>query len=304
MSEREQIHFHCRFCGERFAAVPARIEDEQSRPWHPFKYFCTCPICETEAGQASWEVNLVKAHANATGPRTEAGKSVARENIAKAQASPIARFNAIKHGLFARTATFFPARPGRYPACDGCEYLDNGCGTEHKACLKRAELYMQYEIATETKDVSLLMKLMAGNQAGIQAIISDMILSIAKSGGPELRTPVWYQDKESGRVRFVTYTNAHGEEVMLEEVNAHPLLKHLMDFIAKNSMSLADMGMTIKVQEDEKAIKGVLESAESDRETVLEFQQRQQEMQRNLLELINRGRSTPSGVVIDVASDG
>lgn len=304
MTEPEKINFHCRNCGERFAAAAGRVVDAPSRPWHPFAYFCECPSCGNEAGQADWERNLVKAHAHATGPRTAEGKQVSLENLSKAHESPIARFNAIKHGLFARTATFFPARPGRYPACDGCEYLDNGCGTEHKACLKRAELYMQYEIATETKDVSLLMRLMAGNQAGIQAIISDMILSIAKSGGPELRSPVWFQDKETGGVRFVEYTDANGIERRLEEVEAHPLLKHLMDFISKNAMSMSDMGMTVKVQEDERAIKGQLDSAESDRETVLEFQRRQSDQQKALLDLIQRGRTVKPGLIIEANGDG
>jgi len=304
MTDQEKINFHCRLCGERFAAVAGRVVDAPDRPWHPFEYFCECPVCRSEATQADWERNLVKAHANATGPRSAAGKQTALENLSKARESPIARFNAIKHGLFARTATFFPARPGRYPACDGCEYYGNGCGTEHMACLKRAELYMQYEIATETRDVSLLTRLMAGNQAGLQAIISDMILSIAKSGGPELRSPVWYQDKESGKIKFVKYTDSLGIERQLEEVEAHPLLKHLMDFISKNSMSMADMGMTVKVQEDEKAIKGQLDSQESDRETVLEFQRRQSEQQQNLMDLIQRGRISKPGIIIEAGSNG
>lgn len=44
-------------------------------------YFCKCPVCGKEAEQASWKKAL----------RT--------------------RFNGIRHGLSAKTATYFPAKP-------------------------------------------------------------------------------------------------------------------------------------------------------------------------------------------------
>ncbi len=228
----------------------------------------------------------MRAHAQLHTPE---GKARVAANLPSpdSQAGKLARFNALKHGLFARTATYFPARPGKYPQCDGCEYLNNGCGTEHKACLRRAELFMRFQIATETGDVKLLRQLHADNQAALQAIISDMILAIARSGGPEIRSPVWFTDKE-GQVRLVEVADEDGNVRPLEEVKAHPLLKHLIDFIDRNDMTLGDMGMTSREQEGQALIKGNLADQADKREALVEYQRQQAEAMQRLERLIAR----------------
>jgi len=300
----EQIRFRCRECGHQWEGAPARVVEQPATPWHPWDYFAPCPECGEEAAQAAWERNLLKAHAHATGPKTDDGRARSLENLEGGRQSQVSRFNAMKHGMFARTATYFPARPGKYPACDGCEYLNNGCGTEHKACMKRAELMMQYQIATDTGDVSLLKQLQGGNQAALQGMINDMILSIAQDGGPRQIVPVWTKDNETGRIDLVEFFDkATGEHRTLNEIKAHPLLKHLIDFIQKNNMTLEDMGMTAKQQGEEATLRGQLADQNAARETVLGFQKRTAKSVEGLKDLIGRSHKSHEPRVIEGNSE-
>jgi hypothetical protein len=286
-----KVHFHCRSCGRRFEAEPSVREDPDAQ-WHPYAYSAECPECGTEAAQAAWERSLLKAWANATGPKTPEGKAVVTANLAGHPTPEEAlrtRFNALKHGLYARVATFFPAKPGRYPHCEGCEHRYSTCGVSAPACLKRAELYLKHHIAFETRDPGLLMEMRSDTQAGIQALINDMILIIAQDGGPRLLSPEWYTDKESGAVRLVEWTDENGDVHRIMKHEAHPLLKHLMDFISKNTMTLADMGMTPKVQAEEEANLGHLEQEKRERESLTDYQRRQAEGLERLQALIERG---------------
>lgn len=295
------VHFHCKACGHRFESVPV-VHAHADTPWHPYRYTAPCPECNApEAGQAAWERGLLKAWATATGPKTAEGKAAVRANLVGHPTPEEAlrtRFNALQHGLYARTATFFPARPGKYPHCEGCEYREGVCGVSSPACLKRAELFLKHHIAFETRDPGLLMELRSDTQAGVQALINDMILIIAQDGGPRLMHPEWYTDKDTGEVNLVEWTGDDGKRHRLMKYEAHPLLKHLMDYISKNTMTLADMGMTPKVQAEEEAQMGHLEQDRKDRESMGAFQSRQAEQTERLLGLIERGGSKRAPALI------
>lgn len=77
----DQVTFRCGSCKWVFSERPLRIDDAPERAWHPYLYFCKRPVCGEEAEQVSREKAL----------RT--------------------RFNGIKHGLSAKTTTYFPAKP-------------------------------------------------------------------------------------------------------------------------------------------------------------------------------------------------
>lgn len=294
------VHFHCRGCGHRFEAEPL-VREDPGAPWHPYAYFAECPECAAEAAQAAWERSLLKAWANATGPKTPEGKAAVTANLdghPTPEEAQRTRFNALKHGLYARVATFFPARPGRYPHCEGCEYRYSTCGLNSPACMKRAELFLRHHIAFETRDPGLLMEMRADTQAGIQALINDMILIIAQDGGPRLLSPEWYTDKETGAVHLVQWTDENGHVHQVLKHEAHPLLKHLMDYISKNTMTLADMGMTPRVQAEEEANLGHLDQEKRERETLSDYQRRQAEGLERLQALIERGGPSRDGVLI------
>ncbi len=272
ISVRNQVTFYCPDCKISFKKKPDLIEEYPERDYHPYFYYGNCPQCKEQCEQAYWDQNLLKAHAHATGPKTVAGKAASAANL-EGHPTPeetlITRFNAMKHGLHAKVADYFPARPGKYPQCDGCELRESICSQE-VACLKRVELFMKHHIAFDTKDPSMLMGLRADTQAAIQGLINDMILTIAQDGGPRVEDPVWTYVKDEG-FQLVSYYDAGlGRMVRVTEKKAHPLLKPLIDFINKNSMTLADMEMTPKVQDEQEAMKGFLDAAKPNANESLE----------------------------------
>lgn len=265
----ESVHFHCRACGDRFEAEPDEVAAAPDLDHHPFEYVAECPVCGASAQQASWEKALLKAHANATGPKTAEGKAAVAGNLRNRP------FNAVRHGLYARTAKFFPAKPGKYARCDTCEHLETqACLQRPRACLKRHELLLRHQIAFETQDPDLLLQLRSDTQAAIQGLIDDMILVIAQDGGPRVEEVVWYHDKEGG-FHLAKWKDEHGMIHQIHELKAHPLLKPLMDFISKNAMTLADLEMTPKARDDQAVMEGFLDQQGERQETLLEYQERQ-----------------------------
>lgn len=236
-----------------------------------------------------------------TGPRTPEGIAAATKNLEghpTPEEARRTRFNGLKHGLFARTARYFPARPGRYPHCNNCDIDWGHCATQ-PACIKRTELFLKHHIAFETGDPTMLMQLRADLQANVQAIIDDMVLAIIGEG-VQLKTPAWYYDKEGcfhlaeyregerGRPGDEDYTE--GERRLIYEINAHPLLKILSDFIAKNALSLADMNMTPRAQEQEETLRGTLDAQRQTQDDMLTFQQRQTAALEAMTAAIERSR--------------
>lgn len=228
-----------------------------------------------ETHQAGWEFGLLKAWARATGPKTPEGQRRSR-------------FNALKHGLFARTATYFPARPGGYAQCEGCDLRDTVCH-EQVACLRRTELFLKHHAAFEAGDPGMLTALRADTQAAVQALINDMILAISADGGPRIKEISWYYDKDGG-FHLAQWLDEHGELRQIYELKAHPLLKVLIDFLARNSMSLADMEMTPKSQDEAEQMRGYLDGAQGAQHDALEFQRRQTAALEGLREMIARSQ--------------
>lgn len=277
--------------------------DAVDTEYHPFVYEADCPVCEASAEQAAWERNLLKGWAKATGPKTKEGMAATAKNLdghPTPEEARLTRFNAMKHGLYARTATYFPAKPGHYPRCDGCEHLRTAaCLEPPRACLKRHELLLKHQIAFETKDPDMLLQLRSDTQAGIQAIIDDMILAIAQDGGPRITEVVWYHDKDGG-FHLAKWTDEHGQDHQIHELKAHPLLKPLIDYINRNAMTLEDLGMTPKVQDEQEAMQGYLAQHGEDAEAAEAYRQKSLEQLDQLQKLIgNSYAKSGDSMVID-----
>jgi hypothetical protein len=284
------VRFHCDDCDERFETEPARIEDAPDDAHHPWRYFAPCPICRKESPQDRQHRHLLKMWANATGPKTDEGKAAVSANLEghpTQEESRRTRFNALKHGLHAKTATYWPAKPGQYPHCRGCEYLDNICWKQ-VACLKRTELLLKHQIAFETGDPGLLVDLRAQLHANVQALLDDMILALAQDG-VRLKTPEWYYSAD-GKLHFVNWTDEAGVQHQLHKIEQHPLLRTLGDLIAKLNLGLADQGMTPKVQDDNDVIRGHLAGDAKTKEQALDYQHRQTALLEGLGALIMRSR--------------
>jgi len=292
LEPRSTVHFKC-CCGHAFEAEPSRVEDEPARPWHPYRYFTECLDCGSEAEQAHWEVALLKAYTKATGPRTKDGIAAVTNNLKghpTAEETKITRFNALKHGMRSSVATFWPAKPGKYPQCDGCDILET-CA-ENPACMKKVELYMKHHVAFETGDPSMLSGLRATLQANIQAVIDDMFLAIIQDG-VRLKTPQWYYDK-NGDFHWASKESPEtGEIVTLYEIQAHPLIKLVGELVSKNGMTLSDASMTQRQAGDNP--ESERDSTAPTGEELREWKERSDRQQQQLMKMIQRGQN-----VIDV----
>ena len=170
-----RVNFRCA-CGHRFVAVPGRTEDCPERANHPFAYFAECPKCDFEASQAPWEIGLFSSMGKQTGPKTAKGKAASSANLvdhptqAETQRT---RFNALKHGLSAKVATYFPARPGQYPICKGCDVDWSAC-MEQKACMRQMITSAVFRQAFESGDPTLLKEFNADLQANVQGLIQRL----------------------------------------------------------------------------------------------------------------------------------
>lgn len=291
----DEVQFHCRDCGHRFDAPPARVVDAPEDTWHPWKYFAPCPQCGEEAEQGRQARHMLKMWASATGPRSPEGKAAVTANLGEhigrvptPEETQRTRFNALKHGLTARTATFWPARPGRYPQCEGCELLYNGCSTG-QACQKKTELFLRHHIAFETGDTKLLGEIRADLHANLSAIVNDLILAVIADGARQ-RTPEWYYDRE-GVFHLAQYVDHEtGQPVQIYKIEVHPAIKMIGELVTRLGLDLNSQGMTPKVQDDADVIRGQLQEKAENAGAFLEFQQRQTQALEGLRGMIERSR--------------
>lgn len=298
--------FHCHACGEVFDAAPARIEDSPDTPWHPWEYFADCVFCGTEAGQRAQDRHLLKMWAKSTGPKTAEGKAAVTRNLAGHPTPEEAlrtRFNAMKHGLSAEVATYFPAKPGRYPHCDGCVYRLTCYPGE--ACRSRTELFLRHRVAFETRDPSMLSDLRADLHAMVMAVLQDMMRAIM-ADGVRLKTPAWYYDSK-GKFHLAGWSDEDGnrqggEEIdfddesqrvhahQIYEIKEHPLLKRIGDWVKSMGLDLNSQGMTPKVQDDADVIRGHLSQTAENEQMALEYRKRNAEALENLSGMFERAR--------------
>ena len=282
-----EVTFRCAACQRTFSASPGRIEEHPDREWHPWAYFARCE-CGEEAPQAPWEVSLLKAWQSATGPRTEEGKAATAANLdghPTPEEARRTRFNAMKHGLSAKTATYFPARPGKYAFCASCD-VDWGYCAGQPACSKQTQLFMQHHAAFESRNPNHLSGIYADLQAALFAVLQQILQTII-TDGVKIEAPQYYTDKD-GVMIIARYMGDDGKMHTIKDVSAHPLFKPLGELLSRNNLSLADMGMTQKVIDDEEQEFGRLQAQEQTREALSDYAQRQAKALEDLSGLMQR----------------
>ena len=284
--------FQCRPCRHTFSAPPERVEDAPECDHHPWRYYAQCTWCGQEVEQAPWERALLKAWQNATGPRTAEGKAASAANLEghpTPEEARRTRFNAMRHGLHAKTATYFPAKPNGYPHCAGCEVDREWCSRQ-PACVKKTELFMLHHAAFEQRDPKLLMGMYSDLDGAIFAVLQQILQTIIADGA-KISTPQYYTDKE-GVLILAQYTDDEGKLRQIYDIEAHPLFRPLAELLTGTGLSLADMGMTTKVidQQDDELAR--LESERQERESLTDFQRKQVEHMQMLSDRLDRGRAS------------
>lgn len=303
--ELKEVRFHCRSCDRRFERAPDRVEDAPDEPFHPWRYYAHC-TCGADAEQEANQRGLLKAWAHATGPKTPEGRERALQNLEghpTAEEAQRTRFNALKHGMHARTATYWPAKPGGYPSCQDCQ-----CTAKDVACPQRMELYFRHHVAFTTGDTGMLTELNADLHANLRAIINLMILDVIKDGAT-VRAPAWYYDKDGGF--HLAQPTGEGDEydedsAPIMELTAHPMLKMIGEWVSKLGLSLSDMNMTPKVQADEAEARGYLDDRKQSRESLDRFLAAQHSQIDMLRDMIDRSRDAAKRdpVLIEHAQQG
>ena len=287
----DEVTFRCGPCRRTFSGPPARVEDKPDRDWHPFEYVASCPDCGAEVMAAHWWMALLKGWQSATGPRTEAGKAATAANLEghpTPEESLRTRFNAMKHGLTAKTATYFPSSPGKYSFCSGCDVDWGYCATQ-PACIKQTQLFMQHHAAFEQRNPKHLSGIYADLQAALFAVLQQILQTII-ADGVKIEAPQYINYE--GQVIFVEYTNpVTGAREVIKDIQAHPLFKPLGELLSRNNLSLADMGMTQRVIDDEEQEFGRLQAQEQSREVLAEFAQRQAKAIEDLGGLMSRANA-------------
>lgn len=282
----DEVTFRCA-CRRTFSARPERVEEFPERDWHPWRYLATCPDCGEDAPAAPWWLALLKGWQNATGPRTPEGIAATTANLAGHPTPEEAlrtRFNAMKHGLSAKTATYFPSRPGGYAFCAGCDVDWDFCSSQ-PACTKQTRLFMKHHAAFEQRKPEHLRGIYADLQAALFAVVQQILQTII-ADGVKIEAPQYINYE--GEVIFVRYTDpVTGETQVIKDIQAHPLFKPLGELLSRNNLSLADMGMTQKVIDDEEQEFGRLQSQQQAREDLTLYAQRQAKALEDLRGLMN-----------------
>ena len=287
---KNDITFKCDGCSHIWDGEPEKVDDAPELS-HPYRYYASCPKCADVSQQIPWQRGLFSSYVKSTGPKSSIGKAKSAANLEghpTAEEAQRTRFNAMKHGANAQTAMFFPAKPDKYAFCKMCDVDRDYCAAQ-PACIRRTELFMRHMIAIQSGDTGVLKEMHAVQQANLASMFDDMLISVI-SEGVLLKTPAYSFDKDGG-FHLAKYKDPEtGENIQIMDAKANPLLKHVFDLMSKNNYSLADLGMTNKVQAAQETEMGRLHQEEVEKIDAGEFKRKQQETLENLQSLIAKSR--------------
>lgn len=292
-AELSRVNFRCAECKATFEAVPDLVEPDAAAEHHPFRYFATCPTCAAEnQPQVSWERALMKAHQFSTGPKSAEGIKATAENL-KGHPTPDealrTRFNGMKHGLSARVATYFPAKPDKYAFCARCEVDRTWCG-QQSACVKQTEIFMLHHAAFEQRDPKVLGRIHADLQASLTATL-QMCIQEVLGDGVIIKQPRVELDREGTPVTL-TYLGADGKRQYIWNYQSHPAFKPITELISRLGLSMSDLGMTPRAAEgEEDAALGRLQMDADTRETLASFGERMLLATQNAKALISQAQA-------------
>ena len=270
------VNFRCGDCRRAFSSVPDLVEDDPETPWHPWRYFANCPRCSApHQPQANWERALLKAHQESTGPITPQGKAASAANLAghpTPEEANLTRFNAMKHGMHARVATFFPARPGKYSFCESCDVDPVWCASQ-PACVKQTELFMLHHAAMEQRNPKHLGRIHADIMSALTASLT-LCLQAVLADGVVIKTPKVELSRDGVPVTL-SYVDENGDTQFVYDYHSNPAFKPIADLVSRLGLSMSDLGLTVKaIDEDDPAGAGALQLTEESKESLEAFGRR------------------------------
>lgn len=282
---QKQLGFKCHPCDAGFKSSDYRTEPKDGGTL-PYDFYAPCPLCDKDSPLAFWQVGQLKIFFNGDkpGPKTPEGIAAVTKNLeghpTPAEAK-ITRMNAMVHGLHSTQIHTFPARPGKYPECQGCELnqkqaLADGTCKDNKICTKKTELMLMFLHAFDSSDPKALNDHHAIQQAKIHHIFDGMLNNIIQDGDT-LKRPFGGFNKD-GEFRPAFDTDHDGNKIPIMEITTHPTLKPMIELLQKNNLSLSDLGMTNKVQEDQEISRGFLEDSGVAQETIADFMKRSDQL--------------------------
>jgi len=272
----DAVTFRCGVCRHTWEEPPDLVEPDDDAEHHPWAYFGNCPMCEARhQPQAPWERALLKAHQMSTGPRTPEGKVATASNLdghPTPEEALRTRFNGMKHGLNARTATYFPAKPDGYAFCKSCD-VDRYWCSEQPACVKQTEIFMLHHAAFEQRDPKALSRIHGDLHAALVASL-QMCLQTVLGDGVVIKVPKVQLDKD-GKSVTLEWEDKEGNRHPVLEYMANPVFKPIADLVTRLGLSLSELGMTVKSSEEEGAeLRGRLGLSANTGETLDRFADR------------------------------
>ncbi|UUZ68102.1 hypothetical protein LP416_27945 [Polaromonas sp. P2-4] len=289
----KQVNFKCGTCRGSFSSEPDLIEDDPDAPHHPYRYFANCIRCGAEhQPQAGWERGLLKAHQTSTGPVTAAGKAASAANLdghPSSEETRRTRFNAMKHGMAAQTATYFPAKPDGYAFCGQCDVGRDWCA-QQPACVKQTEIFMLHHAAFEQRNPKVLTRLHADLHAALMATL-QMCLQAVLGEGVLIKQPRVELTREGDPVTL-SYIDPQGKKAYIYDYTSNPAFKPIADLVSRLGLSMADLGMSVRgFEADEEKGMGVLKLDASTKETLEGFGARMLEASKNAADLIAKSQA-------------
>lgn len=287
----DRVSFRCGECKHAWGAVPDLIEDDPDTEHHPHRYYAHCPACKAEnQPQANWERALMKAHQECTGPTTEDGKAAAAANLAghpTPHEARLTRFNAMKHGMQARVATYFPAKPEKYSFCAQCD-VDRGYCASQPACVKQTELFMVHHAAIDQRNPKLLGRIHADIVSALTASL-QLCLQAVLGEGVLIKQPRVELDRDGCPVTL-TYVQADGTKGYIYDYQSNPAFKPIADLVSRLGLSMNDLGLTVRATEaeEEGAGMGKLTLDTSAKESLASFGQRMEALTASMADKLGR----------------
>ena len=246
-TKRNAKHFWCYPCSHHFISedfTEPEFTGEDIDPGSPddeYNYYTRCPLCHEYARACHPRfANIPKMRANATGPRTEAGK----RRVA---------LNGVKHGIYAQPHHLLAPANGKYDICPECEVHSDCKAGALSYCPYKTDLMVRVIAAYENGDQAALKTYAGMSQARLMLIMEKILGDIIRMG-PMIRQP------KIANGTVVELKKADGTKETVYEYVEHPLIRNMPKVMAALGFTSDQQEMNAHASSDKESeeLKGKL----------------------------------------------